>query len=73
MASIQEVKDAIPTTELVEMVPENDLFLEDDPHRAALVDNPEKPAPLSWSTLLAVFVRTILSFLIFMVTFSNFI
>ena len=32
------------------------LDLEDDPHRAALEDNPEKAEVPSWSTLLAVLV-----------------
>jgi hypothetical protein len=30
----------------------------DDPHRAALADNPEKAEKLSWSTILAVMVST---------------
>lgn len=33
------------------------LDLEDDPHRAALEDNPDKAEIPSWSTLLAVLVR----------------
>jgi hypothetical protein len=37
----------------------NTLDLEDDPHRAALEDNPEVAEKPSWSTCLAVFVRTL--------------
>ena len=35
--------------------------LEDDPHRAAIDDNPEKPAKPTAATILAVFVSTISS------------
>jgi hypothetical protein len=31
----------------------------DDPHRAALEDNPERAEKLTWTTLLAVIVRSI--------------
>ena len=36
----------------------HDPHVEDDPHRAAIDDNPEKPAKLTSATILAVFVRT---------------
>ncbi len=34
------------------------LYLEDDPHRAALELNPEKSEELTWSTIFAVIVGT---------------
>ena len=34
-----------------------DVYLEDDPHRAALEDNPDKPEKLTWGTVLSIFVR----------------
>ncbi len=33
-----------------------DVYLEDDPHRAALEDNPDKPEKLTWGTVLSIFV-----------------
>lgn len=35
--------------------------IEDDPHRAAIDDNPEKPAKMTAATFIAVFVSTISS------------
>ena len=34
----------------------HDVYLEDDPHRAALEDNPDKPEKLTWQTTLSIFV-----------------
>jgi hypothetical protein len=39
-----------------EKVVDEDVYLEDDPHRAALEDNPDKPEKLTWSTVLSIFV-----------------
>lgn len=35
---------------------DEDAYLEDDPHRAALEDNPDTPEKLTWSTVLSIFV-----------------
>ncbi len=35
---------------------DKNVYLEDDPHRAALEDNPEVPEKLTWSTVLSIFV-----------------
>ncbi|ETI23080.1 hypothetical protein G647_04876 [Cladophialophora carrionii CBS 160.54] len=32
-----------------------DTYLEDDPHRAALEDNPDRPEKLTWGTVLSIF------------------
>lgn len=34
-------------------------YLEDDPHRAALQDNPDTPEKLSWATIWSILVRDV--------------
>lgn len=58
MATAADNKDMpavshLETTEPSRLGSEN-TYLEDDPHRAALEDNPDKPERLSWSICLSV-------------------
>lgn len=57
MADVHDVKEATLSAERLETAAKDNVYLEDDPHRAALEDNPDKSAPVQWSTMLAVFVR----------------
>lgn len=34
----------------------HDVYIEDDPHRAALELNPDKPEKLTWQTVFSIFV-----------------
>jgi hypothetical protein len=39
----------------------DDVYLEDDPHRAAFEDNPDVPEKLTWGTVLSIFVSRVLA------------
>ncbi|KIW86462.1 hypothetical protein Z517_01860 [Fonsecaea pedrosoi CBS 271.37] len=56
MANKTEEIEAVPRhSEVAAIRKESTEDIEDDPHRAALEDNPESPQRVTWSTIMAVF------------------
>lgn len=53
----EEVENARPPSAPEAQLSKVETYLEDDPHRAALEDNPEKPEPLTLMKVLAIAVR----------------
>jgi hypothetical protein len=52
----EEVENARPPSVPEAQLSKVETYLEDDPHRAALEDNPEKPEPLTLMKVLAIAV-----------------
>jgi hypothetical protein len=52
----EEVENARPPSVPEAQLSKVETYLEDDPHRAALEDNPEKPEPLTLMEVLAIAV-----------------
>jgi hypothetical protein len=52
----EEVENARPASASEQQLSKVETYLEDDPHRAALEDNPEKPEPLNLMKVLAIAV-----------------
>jgi hypothetical protein len=44
----------LETTEAAPNTKDENIYLEDDPHRAALEDNPDRPERLTWSVCLSI-------------------